>query len=575
MTPRVTTQPDGSGPPLADWVAMSSTDPARLARFEERVEAAGGHALHRPADGWLVALRALPRSAAVAPELAARGLFVAEGADRLGAEPAAVIDRVDHALEGGERSLAALPGDVTFLRVRPDGTAYASRSAGGLVPVYVWPAEDGVVLSTTATPLATLAGWQGDPDPLVTALWFSGWPTMVPGRSHLDGVALLLKGERWDADRGIRRWWHAPAEPAPYPTRAREREHQERLRDLLVDGLRRDLAPEGRNLLTLSGGVDSSVLLALAAGTLGLPVETFSFVPPAGTAGSVRDLAVLERLWERYDVAHEVREIDPAERPRPAAVVDRLLFPVVNPSTAGLDAFGVPPDVCFGGEFADEVVGSRHFTLPDLARIPRSHLARAAVTARLPRTRTALGAIARGASDPMPARPQRFPVWIQPSLGRELGDLDRLMRRTCGMADPSTLWLRIVHLDWQAMQWEVCSAAGVRRSSPFSTREVLELALECHPLELLGPLDKRLLRGALAGVVPGDVLQRPDKGGLGSSRPQPVTHQYAASLDEQRALDRGVWSSVIDVTSIDESSRQRLDSVVRCYQHRFDALIGQ
>lgn len=573
---RGTRRPPGDLPPLADWVAMSSTDPARLARFEERVLAAGGHDLHRPAAGWLVAVRALPRSAP-APDVAGRGLFVAEGADRLGAEPAAVVDRVDAALAGGERSLTTLPGDVTLLRVRPDGTAYASRSAGGLVPVYVWPSDDGVVLSTTATPLATLAGFAGDPDPLVTALWFSGWPTMVPGRSHLDGVALLLKGERWDADHGIRRWWHAPAEPPAYPTKVREREHRERLRDLLLAGLRRDLAPEGRNLLTLSGGVDSSVLLALAAGTLGLPVETFSFVSPAGTEGNARDVAVLERLWQRYDVAHEVREIDPLDRPRPAAVVDRLLFPSVNPSTAGLDAFGGPPDVVLGGEFADEVVGSRNFTLPDLARIPRSHVARATAARRLPRSRRALAAIAKGTA---PARtptpwPQRFPGFIQSALGRELGEVDRLMRRTCGMADPSTLWLRIVHLDWQAMQWEVCSAAGVRRSSPFSTREVLELALECHPLELLGPIDKRLLRGALSGLVPEDLLQRPDKGGLGNSRPQPVTREYRASLQSQRELAHGAWSAIVDVSDIDDPVRQRLHSVVVPYQHRYDALTSQ
>lgn len=565
-------------PPLADWVAMSTTDPARLAAFGRAVEEAGGYDLHRPAPGWLVAVRALPLSAAVAPELAVGGLFVAEGADRLaaGSDPRAVLDRVDAALDAGERGLAVLPGDVTLLRVRPDGSAYASRSAGGLVPVYVWPTGDGVVLSTTATPLATLAGFRGAPDPLVTALWFTGWPTMVPGRSHLDGVALLLKGERWDTDHGIRRWWHAPEGPAPYPTRAREREHRERLRDLLLDGLRRDLAPEGRNLLTLSGGVDSSVLLALAAGTLGLPVETFSYVSPAGTEGNARDLVVLERLWERYGVAHEVHEIQLDERPRPAAVVDGLLFPSVNPSTVGLDVFGSPPDVSFGGELADEVVGSRNFTLPDLAVVARSHVARAAVTRRLPRSRRALGAIAKGtapARTPVPW-PHRFPPWVQPALGRELVEVDRLMRRTCGMERPSALWLRVLHLDWQAMQWEVCSALGVRRSSPFSTREVLELALECHPLELLGPLDKRLLRGALAGIVPDDVLQRADKGGLGQ-RPPGVTSPAHASLHGQRDLDHGVWSAIIDVTAIDESVRQRLDSVVRCYQHRFDALIGQ
>ena len=44
------------------------------------------------------------------------------------------------------------------------------------------------------------------------------------------------------------------------------------------------------------------------------------------------------------------------------------------------------------------------------------------------------------------------------------------------------------------------------------TRELLELAFQCHPSELVGPGTKRLLRRALAGDVPGVNLQRPDKG---------------------------------------------------------------
>ena len=51
---------------------------------------------------------------------------------------------------------------------------------------------------------------------------------------------------------------------------------------------------------------------------------------------------------------------------------------------------------------------------------------------------------------------------------------------------------------------------------PFVTRELLELAFELHPSELVGPGTKRLLRYALAGDVPAKNLQRPDKGHPGS-----------------------------------------------------------
>jgi hypothetical protein len=62
------------------------------------------------------------------------------------------------------------------------------------------------------------------------------------------------------------------------------------------------------------------------------------------------------------------------------------------------------------------------------------------------------------------------------------------------------------------MNWEACSALGIRRSFPFFNREVLELAYECHPTELYGPGTKKLLRAALHNDVPSRNLYRQDKG---------------------------------------------------------------
>jgi hypothetical protein len=67
-----------------------------------------------------------------------------------------------------------------------------------------------------------------------------------------------------------------------------------------------------------------------------------------------------------------------------------------------------------------------------------------------------------------------------------------------------------------AMNWEAASALRVRRSFPFFHREVLELAFECHPSELVGPGTKKLLRVALRADVPEENLLRADKGHWGS-----------------------------------------------------------
>lgn len=113
-------------------------------------------------------------------------------------------------------------------------------------------------------------------DPLVNAIWATSWCIFPDGRTFLDGVTLLEQGcfARFEEDRPLQvgRYWHPRPQHVPWPTLARAREHTEPLRALLLAKLARDLDPTGGNLLTLSGGVDSSSLAALAAGTVGRPV---------------------------------------------------------------------------------------------------------------------------------------------------------------------------------------------------------------------------------------------------------------------------------------------------------------
>ena len=71
---------------------------------------------------------------------------------------------------------------------------------------------------------------------------------------------------------------------------------------------------------------------------------------------------------------------------------------------------------------------------------------------------------------------------------------------------------------WVVMNWEATSALGVRRTFPFLSREMLELAFSLHPAELLGPGTKKLLRASLRGKVPEWNLDRPDRGRFGPAR---------------------------------------------------------
>jgi hypothetical protein len=64
---------------------------------------------------------------------------------------------------------------------------------------------------------------------------------------------------------------------------------------------------------------------------------------------------------------------------------------------------------------------------------------------------------------------------------------------------------------WLLQNWEVCSSLGIRRSVPFATRAVMELACSVHPSDHALP-PKRLIREAFNRDVPANNLLRVDKG---------------------------------------------------------------
>lgn len=549
-------------PPLTNLIAAWTPDPARAADLEERLRQAEGARVLRPAPGWVVSQADLPKSPPAGAEWASAGWFFAEGRQRFEnpSARAALEDSLARAGAGDHRAIAELPGDFGFVRLGPAGQLTVVRSCGGLVPFYVWDHDDGMVVSTTATPLVTLAGHDLEPDPVVTAIWLTGWPCFPRNRSHLAGVQVLGKGESFNWQRGrpgsVNRYWFPPSRAdVPRPTPATMDEHARELRAELVDGLRANLDPAGDNLLSHSGGADSTCLLALASRHLGLPVRTISLVPPADAENLAREMGYLRDQQVTYGVAgvtevviRSEEEQERYERLPPVAM------PVLSPSLVGLTD-SPRPTVHFGGELADEVVGSRVFTIPDVVAMT-SRWRWPELVRTMPRTRRLARTLLRSCAGRSRAvdtsMPASLPAWFAPSVRAEFGRVDVEQRRhwrrlgVTRAANP-TLFVRTVEMDFQAMQWEACSAGGVRRYNPFATRDVLEIALRSHPRELVGQTDKLLLRRALTGLVESHHLLREDTGSFGippsgGARPAPpLSFRALAALmteDEMSPLHR-------------------------------------
>jgi len=387
-------------PPLANLFALRADDPSVHSAIEADLRTAGEfEEVWNPAPGWVAASKAFPGGLPDDPLVRAAGLAFAEGRDRVvdgydaagrlragvgGTDTAERLRRVCDLVDSDPESLDRLPGDFTFLRFRHDGGVTAVRSCAGLAPVYLHSSAGVLAIGTRLGDFVRYLPGEPELDPLVNAAWITGYGLFPDDRTFLRGVGILPAGHAAviSARNGVRRlrYWDPRPDKLEPPTPERVGEHAEALREALIAKLTRDLDPDGRNLLTLSGGVDSSSLLCLACGVVGREVMTLSLVPPPGERLD-RERSYIDPLLSQYGVRRSwFQEVRPGERLRlmprgPVAGVEGLpngttgaVFHIIHPALCLL------PDICreaevrvlFGGEFADEVAGSV-LRIPDWA----------------------------------------------------------------------------------------------------------------------------------------------------------------------------------------------------------------
>jgi asparagine synthetase B (glutamine-hydrolysing) len=521
-------------PPLANLFAVHRADPASLEEIAADLLAGGEFAqVWRPARGWVAASAPLPYGPPDSAAARDAGFAFAEGRDRVApGEPrehmhafAKVAELADRAPE----QLGSLPGDFAFIRCRPDGDATVVRSCGGLVPLYLCQSGPNIAVSTRLGDFVRYLPEEPRIDPLVNAVWTTGYCFFPHGRTFLAGVSIIDRGHAAVVSPrrpvALHRYWQPRVKRVERPTPARAAEHAQRLRALLIDKLSRDLAPEGGNLLTLSGGVDSTSLAALTAGVVKRPVWTWSLLPEQQDLFD-HEMSYIGPLLDRFGIDRRWS----VRMRSTATILDLMLetppvvFHVMHPALFALPALvrEAPIRVMFGGEFADEICGSGG-TTPDWA----AHTSLFTLLTRLGRLPSGPVDVIRWAKHrrlrvlgkPRLPFPSALGEMVRPDLQEEYA---AWFRRRQSEAARDHLDRRYLALcsevgEYVAMNWEVASALGVRRSFPFFTREVFELAFECHPDELVGPGSKKLLRAALRNDVPERNLQRPDKGAWGAS----------------------------------------------------------
>jgi asparagine synthase (glutamine-hydrolysing) len=356
-------------------------------------------------------------------------------------------------------------------------------------------------------------------------------------RKVLPGERLVISGGRVTRER----YWEYPVPPAN-PEKLSLAEASERVRDVLEESVVSRLMADVPLGAMLSGGLDSSIIVAMMARHMDQPVKTFA-VGFEGT-GAGNELGDAARVAHALGADHHELELPlQSSHEDLASLAWHLDEPVSDLSSLGFVALcGLAAEhvtVALSGQGADELLGGyRRHLLAGLAgtwqRVPGPLRRAAAVGARVGPSKLTPLLEGLQAADPV-ARMLSSITLLHPDLRSEVyggalaeyaGAAERLAHDALGPARgavplEAALYLesqlgladdRLHYFDRASMAWSL----EVR--VPFLDHHVVEAFTALPPnVKVRGMEGKRALRGAAKGLVPDFVLEKPKLGFFSAS----------------------------------------------------------
>jgi asparagine synthase (glutamine-hydrolysing) len=494
------------------------------------VDVAGGHQPVASEDGsvWAIQNGELYNHEALRAELAARGHQFRSRCD---------TEVLPHLYEHeGAGFPARLRGK--FGLALWDGRARSlvlARDRLGVKPLYLARLEREGLLLFASELKSLLASGLLSPELDYAALeayltlgFFPGPLSPLAQVRKLEPGELLLAGPE-----GLRRerYWHYPL-PAPESPRRSQGEYAEGLLAELEESVRLRLMSDVPLGAMLSGGLDSSLIVALMARNMREPVKTFS----VGFAedGDSNELADARLVANRFGTDHHELELsylgDTVSLPELSWALDEPLADLSALGFLALSALAAEHvTVALSGQGADELLAGykKHRAAKLVAMldsIPRP--VRRAGAAAFGRTRR-FGRAARtlAAADPA-TRLLAMSGQLDGPLRRALlrgpleGSDGRLVRHsvarlTDGLADdplPATLYLdgRLALVDDMLQYFDRASMArSLEVRVPFLDHKVVEYCARIpSDLKLRGLRTKHLLKEAARGLLPDQIIDK-------------------------------------------------------------------
>jgi asparagine synthase (glutamine-hydrolysing) len=239
--------------------------------------------------------------------------------------------------------------------------AILARDRAGVKPLYYARADDVIVFASELKSLlgSGLVAPTVDQEAVYLYLTFG----YVPGpRTLLAGVSKLMPGEQLTVRDGrveLDEYWSYPT-PLTDHGRLDEEEYGRRLLSELEESVRIRLMSDVPLGAMLSGGLDSSIIVALMARNMSRPVKTFS----VGFVESSQDneLADARLVADRFGTDHHELELSFAQDTVDVAeLVWHLDEPVADISSLGFMALSEfaarSVSVALSGQGADELLG--------------------------------------------------------------------------------------------------------------------------------------------------------------------------------------------------------------------------
>lgn len=410
-----------------------------------------------------------------------------------------------------------------------------ARDRFGEKPLFYARRRGGLVFASELGALLAGLGSTPDVDPAAFDAFFALGYVPGPGGSILEGIRQLPPGHLLSWERGSgtvveRRYW-SPPEPvseAPEPPRELAAEAGRLLRRSVRSRLAADV-PLG---VFLSGGVDSSLLAALAAEASPRPLKTFTVGYEEGD-GTYDERADARRVAALIGSEHAevvlgsgaAAELVP---PLLAALDQPLADPAVVPLHAVARFAREQVTVAVGGEGADELFGG-YPRYAWLGRAPQewpwNGRAGAALRGLVPRPRPEASR-SRRALDLLVPRPlaERQLDWVTGGRALGRGELYGPRLRERVGADPVLAAVQaqldasrsasvpgaLMHLD--RVGWlpddvlvkadRASMLASLELRTPYLDRELAEFAASVAPSVHLAGGGKQLLRLLLAELLP-------------------------------------------------------------------------